>query len=117
MSSASQLGTVDDIYNLIQIFGILMYFTIPLLVVFLIIYITHRTKTKAKNKKNINKQHKKQQKKLKKQREEEIKQANELFKDGNKMMHHLDNIQEPIQKIKYKNLELTFGDDGKIINN
>ena len=39
IEQASNLGSVDDVVNMIQVFGILTYFVLPLILALLVIYI------------------------------------------------------------------------------
>lgn len=118
IEQATNLGSVNDIIKLIDLFVFLIKCCMPLLAVFGIGYIIHATKRKGKTnkeKKRALKEEAKKQKKNKKEHMRQQKESKEIFNNPNAMYKKLDNIQEPINKADYRNLEINFDKNGKMI--
>lgn len=129
IEQASNLGSIDDVVNMIQVFGIITYFVLPFILALLIIYIGRYIKKRSDKKKAAKLEKEKQleiEKQAKKIQKEQIEKqkiiiknnrikANKIFNDKEYMLRQLDDIKEPTIKSEYRNLAINFDKNGKMI--
>lgn len=126
IEQASNLGSIDDIANMIQVFGIITYFVLPFILAILIIYIARYIKKRSDKKKAAKLEKEKQleiEKQAKKIQKEQIEKqkiiiknkANKIFNDKEYMLRQLDDVKEPTIKSEYRNLAINFDKNGKMI--
>lgn len=119
LQQASNLGTVDDVANMLNLQFAAFYFLIPLITLCIFAFAFRWRKIKRKQKK----EEKERQRKLKEQQEKQIKHQKEMqkkkvdsiFGSTEKMMQQLDDISEPLVKSDYNNLTINFDKNGKMI--
>lgn len=126
IEQASNLGSIDDITNMIQVFGVITYFVLPFILALLIIYIARYIKKRSDKKKAAKLEKEKQleiEKQAKKIQKEQIEKqkiiiknkANKIFNDKEYMLRQLDDVKEPTIKSEYRNLTINFDKNGKMI--
>lgn len=129
IEQASNLGSIADIANMIQVFGIITYFVLPFILVLLIVYFVRYMKKRSDKKKAAKLEKEKQleiEKQAKKIQKEQIEKqkviiknnrikANKIFNDKEYMLRQLDDIKEPTIKSEYRNLAINFDKNGKMI--
>lgn len=129
IEQASNLGSIDDVVNMIQVFGIITYFVLPFILALLIIYIGRYIKKRSDKKKAAKLEKEKQleiEKQAKKIQKEQIEKqkiiiknnrikANKIFNDKEYMLRQLDDVKEPTIKSEYRNLAINFDKNGKMI--
>lgn len=129
IEQASYLGSIDDVANMVQVFGILTYFVMPFILVLLIVYFVRYMKKRSAKKKAAKLEKEKQleiEKQAKKIQKEQIEKqkviiknnrikANKIFNDKEYMLRQLDDIKEPAIKSEYRNLAINFDKNGKMI--
>lgn len=128
-NEAANVGSVGDVANMVQVFGICMYFVAPLIIGLLVVYFIRYLNKRAKRREdqrlekiNANKEQKEHNKiekqKIDKNRHiqtQKQQRINRFFNNKEAMLSRLDDIDEPIVKSDYNNLTLNFDKQGKAI--
>lgn len=122
LDEASQLGTTQDVFSSIQLFGIIFKFVFPLIAVLVCIEIIKTIKKAIKRRMQHNeikkiqaKEKEKQQKEIEDTKNKRNLKINELYKDDEFLMKQLDGTHEPLDKSAYHDLDITFDRNGKAI--
>ena len=122
LDEASQLGTTQDVFNSMQLFGIIFKFVFPLIAVLICIEFIKIIKKAIKRRIQRNeikkiqaKEKEKQQKKVEAAKKKRKQKINKLYKDDEFLMKQLDGTHEPLDKSAYHDLDITFDRDGKAI--
>lgn len=122
LDEASQLGTTQDVFSSMQLFGIIFKFVFPLIAVLICIEFIKIIKKAIKRriqrneaKKIQDKEKEKQQKKIEAAKKKRKQKINKLYKDNEFLMKQLDGTHEPLDKSAYHDLDITFDKNGKAI--
>lgn len=122
LNEAGKLGTTQDIFSSMQLFGIIFQFVLPLVAVLVGIEVVKMFKKAFRRKlqrdeiaRQQDKEKQKQQKQITNAQKEKQRKINRLFKDDEFLMKQLDGTHEPFDKSAYHDLDLTFDRNGKVI--
>ncbi len=128
LEQASDVGSIQDVTNMLQLQGALFYFVLPFISTLLIIYFVRYLKKRADRKTDLKIEQanaKEKEKQLGKNQQEVIKKQqitktkrhkpSRPFPSNEYMMHLLDDIDEPLIKSDYNNLTINFDKNGRII--
>jgi len=106
-----------DIIELLNFFLDTLKFAYPILLLLIPIpiirYICKRIKKYSQDKKCEIQEKNKKKKQINKTNNERRKNINKFYKDKDKMLKKLDDISEPIDKSKYRDLNIYFDKNGK----
>lgn len=122
LDNAGKLGTTHDVLNSMQLFGILFKIVFPIIAVLVCIELVKIFKQAIKRKmqrdelkKQQAKEKEKQQKKINTAKKKRKQRINNLYKDDAFLMKQLDGTHEPLDKSAYRDLDISFDRNGKVI--
>ncbi len=122
LDNAGKLGTTHDVLNSMQLFWILFKIVFPIIAVLVCIELVKIFKQAIKRKmqrdelkKQQAKEKEKQQKKINTAKKKRKQRINNLYKDDAFLMKQLDGTHEPLDKSAYRDLDISFDRNGKVI--
>lgn len=122
LDEASKLGTTQDVFSSMQLFGLIFKIVFPFIAVLVCIEIFKAIRKVLDKKikrdgleRQKNKEKEKQYKKITNAQKERNKRINKLYEDDEFLIKQLEGTHEPFDKSTYHDLDLTFDKNGKVI--
>lgn len=120
----TDVASAQDVFEQFSLFYTIIKYIWPVIVVLALIpitrYVLKRIKIRAQEK-EAERLRKKQQEEIRKKQQSQInrqmqnrkKEINKFYKNNDMMLKQLDNIEEPVDKSKYRDLNMYFDETGK----